>query len=286
MSNNFEGIVDDMVQKSMLNIPKKENDYYVDGVLYCGNCHSKKQSQISCFGRIVRPHCLCKCEAEKLQKQEEEQRKIEKENIRKQRLESLKSLSMMGEKLMNSTFENWQGNEKLKNICINYCISFRDRYAKNQGLLLYGEPSVGKTYAAASIANKLISDGVPVVMTSFTKFINNGNFGDNNEILNYMDDAKLLILDDLGAERNSPFAIEQVGELIENRINQNKPLILTTNLTVKEMKEPDDFRYKRIYHRVFEVCYPVLVEGPARRLEKAKSNFYEMQKELNKEIND
>lgn len=46
----------------------------------------------------------------------------------------------------------------------------------------------------------------------------------------------LLIIDDLGVERNSEFALEQVYSVVDERYKANLPLIITTNLTPKQMR--------------------------------------------------
>ena len=68
--------------------------------------------------------------------------------------------------------------------------------------------------------------------------------------------AKLLIIDDLGAERGTDYALEKVYNIIDSRYLSGKPLILTTNMTLKDMQESEDIRYRRIYDRIFEMCFP------------------------------
>ncbi len=60
----------------------------------------------------------------------------------------------------------------------------------------------------------------------------------------------------LGVERNSDFAREQVFHIIDSRYRSGLPTIVTTNLTLKEMKEPPDLARSRIYDRVLERCVP------------------------------
>ena len=47
--------------------------------------------------------------------------------------------------------------------------------------------------------------------------------------------CSLLIIDDLGAERNTDYALEKVYNVIDSRVRADKPMILTTNLTFDEM---------------------------------------------------
>lgn len=279
--NIFQAIFDQAEQAASSRVVINDCDYMQDGLLYCGKCHSKKQVRVNVFDEEHTPYCLCKCEQAKRDEQECLQREKEREAQRNARVRELKSLSMMTSKLRASTFDAWQGNENIKAMCERYVNTFSDRLKKNQGLLLYGASGLGKTFASACIANALLEKGYSVVMTSFIKFVGSSQFDDNiQDLLRYMADVDLLILDDLGAERSSAYAIERVNEIIDSRSLQNKPLIISTNLSMRDMNNPDDLHYVRIYQRVFEICYPVLFEGKSYRLEKAKDNFYELQKVL------
>ena len=79
----------------------------------------------------------------------------------------------------------------------------------------------------------------------------------------------LLILDDLGAERGTEYALEQVFVVIDARYRSRKPLIVTTNLTLDALKHPDDLPHARIYDRILEICAPILFSGENLRVEKA-----------------
>ena len=79
----------------------------------------------------------------------------------------------------------------------------------------------------------------------------------------------LLILDDLGAERGTEYALEQVFAVIDARYRSRKPLIVTTKLTLDALKHPDDLAHARIYDRILEICAPILFGGENLRVEKA-----------------
>ena len=154
-------------------------------------------------------------------------------------------------------------------------------YEKNQGLLFWGNVGTGKSYAAACIANRLMDHGVRVIMTSFVKLLENTRVPLREaETMMRLSSAKLVIFDDLGAERSTDYALEKTYNIIDSRYRSNKPMILTTNLTLDEMFAEKDLRYRRIYDRIFEVCYPVQWTGPSWRILQAKAKFTEMGKLL------
>ena len=130
------------------------------------------------------------------------------------------------------------------------------------GLLLWGNVGTGKTFIAACIANALIEKGVSVLMTNFSKILNSlsAMFDvDRNKFIESFNRYSQLIIDDLGIERNSEFALEQVFNVIDSRYRSKKPLIVTTNLTLDELKHPRDLAHARIYDRVLERCVPLKV---------------------------
>jgi len=56
-----------------------------------------------------------------------------------------------------------------------------------------------------------------------------------------------------------------VYAVIDERYKSGLPLIITTNLTINELRNPPDVAHARIYSRVLEMCSPVYVGGDDRR---------------------
>ena len=260
---------------------KNAEDYYKDGVLVCGKCHTNKEKKIQLAGQYVTVRCICKCESEereRIQKQkdyEEEMRRIER----------LKVASLMDAKLKSATLKTFtqkEDNQKLYTIVKNYVDNFETFYKSNRGLLFWGTVGTGKSYAAACIANELLNRKTPVVMTSFVKVLQviQDNTENETEFVNRLCAARLLIIDDLGTERNTDYALEKVYNVIDSRYRTGKPLILTTNLNLQDMQMTQDIRYQRIYDRIFEMCHPVMVNGTSWRINQAKERFNETKRLL------
>ncbi|MBR6677423.1 MAG: ATP-binding protein [Oscillospiraceae bacterium] len=81
--------------------------------------------------------------------------------------------------------------------------------------------------------------------------------------------GELLILDDLGAERNTSYARERVFDLVSRRTLSRQPIIVTTNLSLTAMQKATELEERRIYDRVLECCVPVLFDGENFRRRKA-----------------
>ena len=149
---------------------------------------------------------------------------------------------------------------------------------KSLRLLLWGDVGTGKSFFAGCIANALLDKGIPVLMTNFSRILNTltGIYADDrNRFIESFNQYSLLIIDDLGIERNSEFALEQVFNIIDSRYRSRKPLIVTTNLTLDELKNPKDLAHARIYDRVLERCIPLKVNCRNIRKINAASNLKE-----------
>ena len=268
--------------------PDTENgDYYGDdGLLYCGKCKTRKEyiQDVSRLwperGKVILP-VICECRKEELRK-EKERNEFEQ---RMMALRRLKDASMMDSKYRDASFGSYmvtEKNRKVKQLAERYVESFSQMYSENQGIIFYGPVGSGKSYTAACIANGLLEQFTPVIMTSFIKILQNtqGFEVDEAEYLAQLNTAKLLILDDLGAERNTDYAIEKLYNVIDSRSRAAKPMILTTNLSLEDMMNCQDIRYKRIYDRIFETCYPVFVEGDSFRRIEAGRRFDRMREFL------
>lgn len=232
-----------------------------DGMLHCGICGQKKEFKLPFNGRYV--PSLCQCGKDALAREEaEKQRRDELQRVR-----DLASYSLVDERFHESTFERFvvsnPQDERIFRICRNYVKHFDEMLAHNAGLIFYGDPGTGKTFAASCIANALMAKGVPVLVTSIVRLTAN-MFGDDlNDLLDRMNTARLLVLDDFGAERDTPTKAEQVFTVIDARYAAKKPMIITTNLT--DFKTEDNVRRKRVYDRIFEVCTPIKVDGESKR---------------------
>ena len=77
------------------------------------------------------------------------------------------------------------------------------------------------------------------------------------------------IIDDLGVERSTEYAMEQMFFVIDSRYRSRRPMIITTNLKLAELKNPPDLAHARIYDRILERCAPILFDGKNFREENA-----------------
>lgn len=274
-----------MAQAQRAGQPENGDYYDSEGFLVCGKCHTRRQVEVNMPDlkavpfdpkkkvRVKMP-VSCRCRAER--RYQEEQMLQQDKDMRA--MEALKRQSLMDERLRDVSFDSFRKtNDNAYNLklCLRYANHFDEMLAKNQGLLFYGGVGTGKTFAAACIANHLLNQRIPVIMTSFVKLLESmqGFSEDDSALIARLNRAKLLIIDDLGAERSTGYALEKVYDIVDSRYRAKLPIILTTNLSMTELKESTDIRYTRIYDRIFEMCYPMQFKGQSWRKVEAARRF-------------
>ena len=249
-------------------------DEYLDetGLIYCSKCRTARQKRIDAAGKRIEPRCMCACQTAEYEQREQERKHREfLDMVAKNR-----SVGLPDPELRKHTFENDLGyNPKQIETAKRYVQHWEEFRTTASGLLLWGNVGTGKSFIAACIANALLDKGVPVIMTNFARLLNKLTdmyAGDRNVYIDSFKRYPLMIIDDLGIERNSEFAREQVFSIIDNRYRSQLPMIVTTNLSLKKLKNPEDMARARIYDRVLERCMPVRVN---------EQNIRDLNKEAN-----
>ena len=268
---NVEGYVDKVKRQAEQSHLISGLDYYdEDGILHCGICGDKKMTRLQAFGKTLEFSSLCRCAQEKLRLYEARMKQEELER----EIEHLKSAGLSDSRFREWCFENDNGSNGKLYLAREYVEKWQKMKEKNIGYLLSGPVGTGKSFFAGCIANALMEKGIPVLMTNFSRILNEMTcYGaDKNQIIKNLVSYPLLIIDDLGVERKSEFATEQVYSIIDSRYCSKRPLIVTTNLTIKEM-ENAELEYQRIYSRLFEMCIPVVYGGKDLRKKEAQDKL-------------
>jgi len=171
-------------------------------------------------------------------------------------------------------FKNYSPQTPYQLRALKFCREFFFLYPfVERGILLYGPPGTGKTHlAAATLRNIIEYKGLKGTFCDFRNLLielkNSFSSSESTgEILDSVRKAPLLVLDDVGAERNTEWAKEILGEIINYRYTQNLPTIITTNLRF-DLYTDDSFSAKfdtRTESRLYDMCKILKVEGDDRR---------------------
>lgn len=267
-------LIETMVRNASRDNHYEEGDYIgEDGLLICGKCHTPKQCRFIAKwdGKEKKPYTPCDCARERRDAEEQARRaqdlRIEVNRLRK--------LGFPDAEMADWTFARDDGtNKTASGIAHRYVDNFTEMKKHGKGLLFYGPVGSGKTFLAAAIANELISQGRPCMVTNFARITNTiqGMFEGKQRYLDDFNKLDLLVIDDLSAERDTPFMNEMIFNIIDSRYRSGKPLILTTNLSKEELMNQPNADRQRIYSRLVEMCFPVEVKNIDRRKKKAQED--------------
>lgn len=281
MDDVFAKVLGNVAAEAEKSTVVNDNDYIGDdGLLVCGNCHTPKQVRVHFLDMEKTPFCLCKCAQEKLAAEERARKEAEKAAIiaarRNAAFPDIDSSTPPEEDMRGWTFDKDNGKQpQLIAAAKKYVESFDHFRMNGKGLLLYGSVGVGKTFAAACIANALIDREYSVLVTTFDR-IEKTTFGMRTGRQEYFDSLNrysLLVLDDLGAERGTEYMQEIVYSVIDGRIRANRPMIITSNLTSQQLKNPETISEQRIYSRILKMCHPICIVGDDQRKQKAVEEY-------------
>lgn len=238
------------------------SEYIKDNMIYCRKCNEPRREWLSLIGGYVPVMCSCMIAEQKKQD-------------RLARIEKYRNAGFPDRELQKCRFDlDDQKSKKASDMCRNYARRFDEFKKAGKGLILFGGVGTGKTFLASCIANELIDNGVPCLVTNFARIINTiqGMFEGKQKYLDSLSEFDLLVIDDLGIERNTEYVNELVYNIIDARYRSGKPMIITTNLKYSDLYHTEDTSKARIYSRIIEMCLPVLVSGEDRRKNKMKDS--------------
>lgn len=258
------------------------DDYMENGVRMCAKCHTPKQAWVNFpvrtpegltttdeSGETLKKPWLapiaCRCRREALAQEREQDKEMQFRSW----MHTHQQYGISGGLSKDMTFDADDGRDPMAlEICRRYVDNWRKMYENNIGIIFHGPNGTGKSFHAGMIVNELLKRRIPCLMTSFPSLLAAmEKWGEKQEIVDHLRLFELVVIDDLGAERSSSYALEQIYHVVDARYRQRKPLIVTTNTPVKWMKmdeegernlclkkDADPIMIKRIFSRVLEMC--------------------------------
>jgi DNA replication protein DnaC len=168
------------------------------------------------------------------------------------------------------------------------------------GLLLMGPCGAGKTHLAVAALRQILLRGHNALFYDYRELLKEiqGSYNSESQtselsVLEPVLEADVLLLDDLGAGKPSPWALETVGHILNTRYNEKRVTLLTTNYLdrdddtgVKPARQSSRFTMpsgqsiaanrddsledrlgKRVRSRLYEMCRTVKLDAPDYRRE-------------------
>lgn len=256
----------DIIEMNASDRELEEGEEFRGGIIYCTNCGTPRETIIEhpFTHQMRKVRCICRCQQEEKEREEAEARTADaKRRAEKARADCFGESGYAQYVFAEDDGKNAENSRRAR----NYAEHFETFAEKGQGLLMIGGTGTGKTFHSACIANALIDKGYEVVMASVPAMISQmqRNAYAKADPMAYAVSCDLLILDDLGAERSTEYAQEQVYAIIDGRYSRRKPMIVSTNLTPRQLGAPETVTLQRTYGRILERCFPIRYSGEDRR---------------------
>lgn len=142
-------------------------------------------------------------------------------------------------KIEGAPFTQKQEMAMIREVCENWADMFP--HGQTSDLLLTGPSGLGKTFLMHAMAKRLLDRGKNVLMISAYRLMEAARrayFTNQSEELDSLMEADVLFLDDLGSEPlMENVTIVQLFNLINERQVAGRGTVISTNLTVKELRD-------------------------------------------------
>ena len=223
--------------------------------------------------------CTCDKSKEYWKEKDKQDAKEQKRKRFRNMINVIYKQNYVGRKYQELNFENFiidLNNKNAVKMANDYINKNKEKIISN-GLIIMGESGVGKTHLAAAIANRLIENDKIVLMGRLTTLLDmiKETFRDNtkseNELIELYSNADMIIIDDLGTEKISSWALEKLYTIIQNRFENGLPIIITTRFDKKGLisrfsYSNDQDLIDATISKLYQMCYGITLKSLKKEL--------------------
>jgi DNA replication protein DnaC len=209
------------------------------------------------------------------------------QNVLERRYQRLISKSRIPEKLLSRTLETFdteRGSTEDARATLRTARAEAERFAANpeNWLLFHGEPGTGKTHLMVGIAQRCIPRGIACLFQTVPDLLAmlRASYSDEaemsfNDLSQLVRDCPVLLMDDLGTERMTEWAQEQMFTLINHRYNAGLPTVISTNLNPDPYHEHHGNLHPRLWSRMAgqEISTVLELKGGDKRQSRPASTW-------------
>lgn len=231
--------------------------FYLDdkGLRHCIVCKRKLETLISIpslgvFDKKV--NCVCDCGKSQRDAYREEAQRINRAS--EISINNVFSVPEYAEKIFSKD-DNPSSEHSI--LCRRWVAHYDSNKVKGnlKWLLLYGEHGTGKTFYSACIANTMAAKGYFVKMVTASELADRLNKAyDKTKIYSEYSEYELVIIEDIDVDSEK---LDTIFAIINNRKQENKPMILTSCMTTEQTVNPADISMKRIMDIIYDKAYPL-----------------------------
>lgn len=234
---------------------------------YCGKRYDTIEvPSLGGEGTVILGHKICHCadaEKERIKRLQEENERVERERKKKR----IKAYRKAGIKPRFIDAKSDMAKDVFGLV------------KQGIGAYIVGNVGTGKTYLASAVARLAIDDGMSTRVTDTLDILASlkATFGTDeseDDVLSRLSRCKLLVIDDLGKETPTDWVLSQVFRIVNDRYEQMRPVIVTTQFSRPEMierlaKNGDEETAVAIVSRLFEMCELISLTGQDKRISNA-----------------
>ncbi len=175
---------------------------------------------------------------------------------------------------LNGINTEGQLKEKVNIYPFNYNISQKqavENVNKSNISVIKGPPGTGKIHISMAICNELLKNNVPIIFGTLTQLVEKYAICYRNhtesELTKLYTKVDLLVIDDLGVEPMNDWLLSKLFVIINERLINELPFIITTNYDMKALQQRLSIPNKvckttdSIISRLSNMCYRVECKG-------------------------